>query len=73
MIFIQISNSFIIDITIGIQMLANAPKKKKQHEKSKKVIKPTSLGREQNRSRGKLRDENQPKKANSKLLLSVSV
>lgn len=35
-------------------MIAN-PLKKKKNEKSKKIIKPTSLGREQNKSRGKLR------------------
>ena len=55
-------------------MLVHPLKKKRNGEKSRKVIKPTSLGREQNKSRTKFKvDENQFKRFSNKALLSVSM
>ena len=58
-------------------MLVHPLKKKRIGDKSKKLLKPTSLGREQNKSRTKLKevkvDENQFKRFTNKALLSVSM
>ena len=55
-------------------MLSHPLKKKRNGDKSRKNIKPVSLGREQNKSRSKLKpDENQIKRISNKAMLSASM
>jgi hypothetical protein len=55
-------------------MLVHPLKKRRIGEKSRKVIKPTSLGKEQNKSKTKLKgDDNHSKKISNKAPLSTSM